>query len=68
MSKPLTPPRWAVSGAGRIGRVTHIDEKRGEYIGERLEGGPWKSKMPQFLHPDTQAHLEALSQLDLYDE
>jgi len=58
MKKPLTPPRWAVNGAGRVGRVTHWNEKEGTLHGELLEGGTWFSRIPQFLHPDTQEHLE----------
>lgn len=59
MERKTISPRWAVDGAGRIGRVTELDEKSGQYFGTLLEGGTWGSKVPLFLHPDTQAWLEA---------
>lgn len=60
----LLQPLWAVCGAGRVGRVTHWDEKEDMFYGERLEGGKWQSSVPQFLHPDTQAELETRWALD----
>ena len=54
--------RWAVCGAGFLGRVERFDstgvDGRGVYYGVKTNGEPWQSLDPTPLHPDVNDQLD----------
>lgn len=54
----MTIPRWALNGAGRLGRVESSD---GQYwYGTDLLGQPWRSMAPILLSIEHSRELDAL--------
>lgn len=54
----MTTPRWALNGAGRLGRVEGYDGDR--WHGTDMLGQPWKSMAPILLSIEHSRELDAL--------
>ena len=56
--KPEIIGRWAVNGAGTIGKITAIVGQ--QYVGLTLTGQAWNSMAPQTLSTDYDRMLEGV--------